>query len=139
MRQALTKSIALVLAIFGLITLFLSSSVLFDLFGVRAKQGNYIAFVVWANFISSIFYLFAAYGFINTKKWTIHLLGFSFILLIITFIGLIIHINSGGLYETKTVGAMIFRITLTLVFSILAFFTISYFERIFRIRINKEI
>ena len=46
MRQALTKSIALVLAIFGLINLFLSCSVSFDLFGVLAKQGNYVAFVV---------------------------------------------------------------------------------------------
>ncbi len=138
MRQVLIKSIALVLAIFGLITFFLSSSVLFDLFGVRARQGNYVSFVIWANFISSIFYLFAAYGFINTKKWTIHLLGFSFILLIITFIGLIIHINSGGLYETKTIGAMIFRIILTLVVSILAYFTINYFERIVSNRINKE-
>ena len=138
MRQALTKSIALVLAIFGLITFFLSSSVLFDLFDVRAKQGNYVLFVIWANFISSIFYLLSAYGFIKNKKWTIYLLVSSFILLIIAFIGLIIHINSGGLYETKTIGAMIFRITLTLVFSILAYFTINYFERIFSNRINKE-
>jgi len=138
MRHALTKSIALVLAVFGLITFFLSSSVLFDLFDVRAKQGNYVLFVIWANFISSIFYLFSAYGFIKTKKWTIYLLVFSFILLIITFIGLIIHINSGGLYETKTIGAMIFRIILTLVFSILAYFTINYFERLFSNRINKE-
>lgn len=138
MRQALTKSIAMVLAVFGLVTLFLSSSVIFDLFGVRAKEGNYVLFVVWANFVSSILYLVAAYGFIKTKKWTTHLLCVSAILLIIAFIGLIIHINSGGIYETKTIGAMIFRIILTLVFSILAYFTISYFERIFRKRVSKE-
>lgn len=139
MRQTISNSVALVLTVFGLVTLFLSSSVIFDLFGVRAKEGNYVLFVVWANFLSSILYLFAAYGFIKNKKWTTHFLGFSSILLIVAFIGLIIHINSGGIYETKTIGAMIFRIILTLVFSILAYFSITYFERIFRKRVSKEI
>ncbi len=131
MRQTFINLVAIVLTVFGLVTLFLSSSVIFDLFGVRAKEGNYVLFVVWANFLSSILYLFAAYGFIKTKKWTPHLLGISAILLIGAFIGLIVHINSGGIYETKTIGAMIFRITLTLVFSIFAYFTITNFERIF--------
>jgi len=139
MRQTITNSAAIVLAVFGLITFFLSSSVIFDLFGVRAKEGNYVLFVVWANFLSSILYLFAAYGFMKIKKWTIHLLGVSAILLIVAFIGLMIHINSGGIYETKTIGAMIFRITLTLVFSILAYFSITYFERISRKRVSKEL
>lgn len=130
MRQTITNSIGIVLAVFGLITLFLSGSVILDLFGVRAKEGNYVLFVVWANFLSSILYLFAAYGFIKTKKWTTHLLGGSAILLIASFIGLIIHINSDGIYETKTIGAMIFRITLTLLFAILAYFTITSFNRI---------
>lgn len=125
MKQTLKNAAAIILTVFGLLTLFLSVSVILDLFGVRAKEGNYVLFVVWANFLSSILYLFAAYGFLKTKKWTTHLLGFSAVLLIVAFIGLIIHINSGGIYETKTIGAMIFRITLTLVFSILAYFTIS--------------
>jgi len=117
--------LALVLTAFGLLTLFLSTSVIFDLFGIRAKEGNYVLFVVWSNFISSILYLFAAYGFFKNKKWTATLLGISSIILITAFIGFKIHINSGGIYETKTVGAMIFRISVTLVFSIIAFFTIN--------------
>ena len=116
---------ATVLTAFGLLTLFLSSSVIFDLFGIRAKEGNYVLFVVWANFISSLLYVFAAYGFFKMKKWTVHLLGISAIVLIAAFIGLIIHISSGGIYETKTIGAMIFRIIVTLVFVTLAYFTIS--------------
>jgi hypothetical protein len=130
MRRKITNSAAIVLAAFGLITLFLSGSVIFDLFGVRAKEGNYVLFVVWANFLSSIIYLVASYGFLKTKKWTTLLLCSSLILLITAFIGLIIHINAGGIYETKTIGAMVFRITVTLIFSILAYFTISYFENI---------
>ena len=95
MRKATIKLIAIVLAVFGFITLFLSSSVIFDLFGIRAKEGNYVLFVVWANFLSSMLYLFAAYAFIKVKKWTTHLLAVSEMLLIAAFIGLKIHINTG--------------------------------------------
>lgn len=125
MIKILRYIFAALLTAFGLLTLFLSSSVIFDLFGIRAKEGNYVLFVVWANFLSSILYLFAAYGFIKTQEWTTKLLGISSILLIVAFIGLFIHIYSGGIYETKTIGAMIFRIILTLIFMTMAYFTIS--------------
>lgn len=125
MKKVLPYLFAILLAGFGLLTLFLSTSVIFDLFGIRAKEGNYVLFVVWSNFISSILYLFAAYGFIKTKKWTTISLGISTLILIAAFIGLKIHITSGGIYETKTVGAMIFRISVTLGFAILAYFTIT--------------
>ncbi|MBL0248738.1 MAG: hypothetical protein IPQ28_14470 [Sphingobacteriales bacterium] len=125
MKKILPYLFATLLAGFGLLTLFLSTSVIFDLFGIRAKEGNYVLFVVWSNFISSILYIFAAYGFIKNKKWTATLLVISTLILIAAFIGLKIHINSGGIYETKTVGAMIFRIAVTFVFAIIAFFTIN--------------
>ncbi|CAN5282886.1 hypothetical protein BH09BAC5_BH09BAC5_00010 [soil metagenome] len=125
MKKFVSYSVAVILAAFGLLTLFLSSSVILDLFGIRAKEGNYVSFIVWANFISSILYQFAAYGFFKSKKWTTILLGISSIVLIVAFIGLKFYINSGGIYETKTVSAMIFRISVTLVFSIIAYFTIT--------------
>ena len=121
MKKAIPYFLATILGAFGLLTLLLSTSVIFDLFGVRAKEGNYVLFVVWANFISSILYLFAAYGFVKTRKWTASILGISASILVLAFIGLIIHINSGGIYETKTVGAMIFRISVTLVFAAIAY------------------
>ena len=125
MKRVIPYLLASVLAAFGLLTLFLSTSVIFDLFGVRAKEGNYVFFVVWANFISGIIYIIAAYGFIENKKWTASLLGIPAIILVFAFIGLFFHINTGGIYETKTIGAMIFRTTVTLVFSALAYFTIN--------------
>ena len=125
MKKYVLYTSAVILTAFGLLTLFLSTSVIFDLFGIRAKEGNYVLFVVWSNFISSILYLFAAYGFDKDKNWTTILLGISTLILIVAFIGLKIHANSGGIYETKTIGAMIFRIAVTLVFAIIAFFTIN--------------
>ncbi len=125
MKKYIPYLITIVLAAFGLLTLFLSTSVIFDLFGIRAKEGNYVLFIVWANFICSILYLFAAYGFIKTQKWTSALLGISTLILMVAFIGLLIYVNSGGIYETKTIGAMIFRILINLGFATIAYFSIN--------------
>jgi hypothetical protein len=70
-------------------------------------------------------YIVAAYGFMKVKKWTIRPLAISVIVLSVAFVGLFIHINTGGIYETKTIGAMLFRTTVTVVFTTLAFFMIS--------------
>jgi len=125
MKKALPYLLATILTGFGLLTLFLSTSVIFDLFGIRAKEGNYVLFVIWSNFISSILYLIASYGFVTSKKWTAKILGVSTIILITAFVSLFYHINSGGIYETKTIGAMIFRISVTMAFTTLAYFTIT--------------
>jgi len=125
MKNIIPYLIAFALAILGLITLFLSSSIIFDWFNIREKEGNYVLFIIWANFISSILYLFAAYGFIKNKKWTIQPLVISLIILIIAFIGLFIHIKTGGIYETKTVGAMTFRILVTFIFATIGYFTLK--------------
>ena len=85
MKKLLPSLLAIFLIGFGLLTLFLSTSIIFDWFGIRAKEDNYVLFVVWANFICSLFYLFSAYGFIKAKKWTFLLLGLAAIVLIITF------------------------------------------------------
>lgn len=111
------KTILLIfLILFGLVTLFMSSSVLFDCFGIREKEGNYVAGVVWANWVCAILYLVAAYGIFKNQVWARFPLTFSLIILIIASIFLYIHINNGGLYETKTVGAMAFRIGVTAIF-----------------------
>lgn len=125
MKKTISYSIAFLLAAFGLLTLFLSASVIFDLFGIRGKEGNYVLFIVWANFISSLLYLFAAYGFFKNKKWTTTILVISALILINAFIGFIIYIYADGVHETKTIGAMLFRITVTFIFVASAYFTIT--------------
>ena len=116
---------SLILAGFGLLTLFLSSSVIFDWFGIRAKEGNYVLFIVWANFISSLLYLISAYGFLKIKSWAFKALSVATVILVVALIGLFIHIYSGGIYETKTVFAMLFRISVTIVFTAIAYFSIN--------------
>ncbi|NOR73621.1 MAG: hypothetical protein GQ525_00530 [Draconibacterium sp.] len=124
MKKILRYLIATPLAAFGLLTLFLSSSVIFDLFGIREKEGNYVLMIVLANFFSSILYLLAAYGFIKNSKWTAKYLVASIVILVAAFVWFLIHINGGGIHETKTIGAMVVRTSITIVFLILAYFTI---------------
>ena len=125
MKKVTRYSTILFLIAFGLLSLFLTSSVIFDLFGIRAKEGNYVLLIVWANFISALLYLVAAYGLIKEKRWSVITLSASFLILIIAFFGLTIHITKGLPYELKTVSAMIFRISITFVFTLLAYFSVK--------------
>jgi magnesium-transporting ATPase (P-type) len=139
MKKIFLYIAVVILAVFGFLTLFLSTSVILDLFGVRAQEGNYVMFIVWVNFLSSLLYLFAVYGFIKNKKWTVTLLGVSSVILITAFIGLFIHIGYGGIYETKTIGAMIFRIILTIGFSLLAYFTLNKPRKLFSLKATNRV
>ncbi|HAH59528.1 MAG TPA: hypothetical protein DCL86_15400 [Bacteroidales bacterium] len=128
-RKITSTILGALLFVFGLITLFLSSAIFLDLFNVREQEGNYVLLVVWANWLCSLLYLIAAYGFIKRKPWTFGLLLASTGILVLAFAGLLIHINSGGLYETKTIGALIFRTVITLIFALLAWTGIKKRER----------
>ncbi|MGN6264266.1 MAG: hypothetical protein ACTHM5_01270 [Ginsengibacter sp.] len=114
-----------IVAFFGIITLFMSTSVIFGLFDIREKEGNYVLFVVVANFICAFLYLAGAYGFFKMKKWTTPVMNAAVVILVITFIGLAIHIYSGGIYEEKTVKAMMFRTFLSIAFALISFKYIS--------------
>ena len=114
-----------VIALFGIITLFMSTAVIFGLLDIREKEGNYVLFVVIANFICAFLYLAAAYGFFTKKKWTTMVLNIAVGVLVITFIGLGIHIYSGGIYEHKTVYAMMFRTLITIGFLLISLKYIS--------------
>lgn len=125
MKPGILKIAATILVLFALVTLFMSSSVIFDLFGIREKEGNYVLFVVISNFICAFLYLISAYGLFFQKKWTTSLLSSSLGILLLSFGGLLWHINSGGIYEEQTVKAMLFRIGITFVFTILSWRYIS--------------
>lgn len=125
MKKIIIYISIVVLIAFALITLFLSSSIIFDWFGIRAKEGNYVLVVVWANFLCSLLYLVSSYGFIMQKKWTFKLLISAALILILALFGLFVHIYVGGAFETKTIWAMFFRITITLGFALLAYLKIA--------------
>lgn len=115
-NKTVTYIVASTLTVFGLMTFYLSGSVIFDLFGIREQEGSYILFVVWANFICSFLYLISSLGLIKRKQWSYKLINYAFIILLSTLSGLYIHIETGGAYEIKTIYGMILRIALTFIF-----------------------
>lgn len=112
------------LVVFGGLTVFLTSSVLLDLFGIRQKEGNFVPFIVQTNLLCGVLYLLGAYGLFTFKKWTSLLLGLTALILIGAFVALKMHINSGGIYETGTVNGMMFRIGFTVFSALAAYFII---------------
>lgn len=125
MKPIVLKSSAVIITLFALITLFMSTSVIFDLFGIREKEGNYVLFVVVSNFIAGFLYLFSAYGLLTQKSWTTKLLLSVTVLLVVSFIGLLIHVKTGGVYEQKTIKAMMSRIAITGAFAGISWYFIT--------------
>lgn len=125
MIKALKIIQSLFLTGFGALSVFLTLSIIFDWFGIREKEGNYVLFVVYTNLICGLIYLIAVVGLIQLKRWSTNLLGVATAILVMAFLGLMIHINNGGLHETKTIGAMIFRTLLTLIFTIASYYLIK--------------
>ena len=113
-RPIIRYALATVLLLFGALTLFLSTSVIFDLFGIRVREGNYVPVVVWANFIVSILYVLAAAGLMAHKRWTLNVLFMAVLILVGACIAFGWHVISGGIHEQKTIGALTFRTLITL-------------------------
>ena len=105
-----------VLVLFGGITLFLSTSILFDLFGIREKEGEYVPFVVLANFIASIGYLAAAIGLLAHRLWARYPLWMASAVLLMASVGFAVHVLQGGIHESHTIVALAFRTVLTIAF-----------------------
>lgn len=120
-RKIIRFSLITAMGFISFVTLFLTLSIFFDLFGIREKEGNYVPMVVLANFISMIFYLIALWGLLMWKKWVPKVLLINLIFLVGGFIALFLHIYIGGLYEDKTINAMIFRISIAAIFWVVSY------------------
>ena len=71
-QKSIVKTITLGgLVLFTAITLFLSTSILLDLFGIREHQGNYVPLVIWSNFQCGWLYCLSLLGLFSHKKWSV--------------------------------------------------------------------
>lgn len=109
--------IVLALIVFASISVFMSSTVLFDWFGIREKAGVYIPFMVKINLTVGFLYFLIAYGFIKSQQWAAWAMLGVALLLCYTFALFYLHIHTGGLYEQRTIVAMVLRIVFTLIFA----------------------
>ncbi len=84
------------------------------LFGGPAAQaaaGNAVPFVLWFNFLSGFVYLLAGIGIAKRKQWG-RMLAIALAVSIVAVFALLgWHVFRGGMYEVRTVGAMVLRAT----------------------------
>ena len=113
-------ALGLVVIAFGALTLFLSASVLLDLFGIRERESPYVPAVVIANLFASLLYLPAGAGLLMKRRWSAPLLAAAVGVLLVGALILALHITEGGAYRTATIGALTFRTLLTWAFHLLA-------------------
>lgn len=109
MKNKVFKIIPLIIFIFGLMTIKEGGFVLFDINNAQSSHGNYVPFVVKFNFFSGFIYIFIAFGLYKEKKWVKQLSLIMLFSILVVFLLFLIHIEGGGLYEKKTLFAMIFR------------------------------
>ncbi|NCP52454.1 MAG: hypothetical protein GW817_09290 [Flavobacteriales bacterium] len=115
MKTFLKTTLLTVISSFAALTLFLTTSIFFDLFGIREAEGNFVWGIIVVNFIASWLYLSSVYGLIKQKSWAAQPLLFASILILFGIGYLAFHAFFGGLYELKTFQALAFRGSLTFV------------------------
>jgi hypothetical protein len=120
MRKIVLRFSAVFMLLFGLISLFMSISFMFNLFELRNPQEHYPFFILFVGFICSIIYLFAAYGFFKEERRTTIALFVAASILILSFMALLLHIMFGGLYEVITIRSLILRTFITIVFTVIS-------------------
>ncbi len=114
------KAAAIFAIIFGVLTLFSGGQVLFFDGEARTAAGNYVPFVLWFNFLAGFAYIIAGIGLLMGRQYAKKLAMLIAIATIIAFAAFGIHIFTGGLYENRTVGAMVLRSAVWIIISLIA-------------------
>ncbi len=119
-RPLMITILAIIAVAFGALTLFSGGRNLFD-DAVIATAGNTIPFVLWFNFLAGFAYIFAGYLLWQWKLCGVRLSAVIAGATLLVFLAMGIYvIQFDGLYNAKTVGAMVIRSSVWLLIAVLA-------------------
>jgi hypothetical protein len=113
------------LGLFGIISMIITSSLIFNIKGFSHHHANQLPYLLYVNFACSFLYLFASYGFFTKNKWTTACLFVTVAILILSYVGLIIHIQAGGLFDIFTIKLMLVKVSLTILFAGISWFYLT--------------
>jgi hypothetical protein len=102
----MTNILSALSVLFGLATVVSGGGALFG--GVDV--GNAVPFVLWFNFLAGFAYIAAGTGLYFKRPWSAWLSGAIVLATMLVGLALMIHVQAGGAYELRTVGAMSLRI-----------------------------
>ena len=109
-KPVLRYILAAVALLFGLATIKAGGDVLFFSAQAKAGAGNYVLFVLWANFIAGFLYVVCALAILLRPAMAFSIAAFIAVATAVVFAALGLHIVSGGAYEMRTVGALSLRL-----------------------------
>ncbi len=119
-RPMMITVLAIIAVAFGALTLFSGGRNLFDEATI-AEAGNTISFVLWFNFLAGFAYIFAGYLLWKWKLCGVRLSAVIAGATLLVFLAMGIYvIQFDGLYNGKTVGAMVIRSSVWLTIAVLA-------------------
>lgn len=100
---------AVVVTLFGLLTVLSGGRALFGGLVARAAVGDAVPFVLWFNFLASFAYVTAGIGLILQTNWAARLSIAILVATVLVMIAFGVHVLLGGAYEMRTVWAMSLR------------------------------
>lgn len=95
--------------VFGLLTISSGGTALFGGEAARAAVGNAVPFVLWFNFVAGFAYVLAGLGLLLNRSWAVWLSIAIAVATLLVLAAFALHVAGGGLYEMRTVGAMLLR------------------------------
>ena len=110
-----TKILAIFAVVFGCMTIFSGSSILFASQQAQTWAGDYVPFVLWFNFLAGFVYVITGLGALYAQGWARTLALVLATTSLLVCLAFFFHIWRGGAFEMRTVGALIFRVSFWLV------------------------
>lgn len=109
-RDLRMRAISIVAIGFGLLTIKAGGTTLSGDTAAVAAAGNYVAFVLWFNFVAGFVYVAAGLGLWWRRRWAAWLAVAIAAATALVFAALGAHVAAGGAYEQRTVVAMVLRL-----------------------------
>ena len=100
---------AVVVTLFGLLTVLSGGRALFGGLEARAAVGDAVPFVLWFNFLAGFAYVTAGIGLMLRTNWAAKLSIAILVATVLVMIAFGVHVLLGGAYEMRTVWAMSLR------------------------------
>ena len=100
---------AVVVSLFGVLTVLSGGRALFGGPEARAAVGDAVPFVLWFNFLAGFAYVAAGIGLILQTNWATKLSIAILVATVLVMIAFGVHVLLGGAYEMRTVWAMSLR------------------------------
>ncbi len=108
-RPRWASVVAVLLSLFGVLTIFSGGRALFGSAQAQAAVGEAVPFVLWFNFLAGFFYVVAGIGLYRWQRWAARLsLGIA-LATVVVFAAFGWHVASGYAFEVRTVAAMALR------------------------------